>query len=257
MEYDVQIMDAEQGSIFYINGTSTRPLFVSYNLKGLDLLLPPFSSADDWEFLRDWLLVFLSFHQAILIAENDLVDDVELFFNPDKINQVQHFFATELHRHMNNDDTFHFRSIHREFYAGTKIFERIREQVESEHLSYFYELVRKSQYTTLNAANSVVEKINENLSTTFSFISNEGSIVLQPADMIKIRENANDEFFISYSSIDKLLRHGWLYLDEKQIYIPEMSKEEWKNFCAGAREMSINTELFSRYVEGEDEEGEE
>jgi hypothetical protein len=256
MEYDVQTLPSEDGTIFFINGISTRPLLLNFNAKGLDLSLPSFSCPDDWELLRDWLLVFFTFHQAVAIAENDLIEDVESFFSAEKIGQEQMQFEEELHRHMRDDETFHFQSVHRAFFAGTKIFERIREQPENEHLSYFYQLVRKSQYTTLNAENSFVEKISEHLSTTFSCLDNKANIVLQPADMIKIHENATEDFFISYSSIDKLIRHGWIYLDEKQIYIPVMSDEEWKNFCSQAKEMSINTELFSKYVEGEDEENE-
>ncbi len=257
IEYDVQTMLREDGISFFINGISTRLLILKFTGKGIDLHLPAYSCPDDWEFLRDWLLVFFTFHHAIAIAENDIVDDAETFFSAEKIKKEQMHFEAELHRHMHEEETLHFLSVHRDFYAGSKIFERLRAYAATEQLSYFYELVRKSQYTTLNASNSLVEKMSEHLSTTYSVLNNFESIVLQPADMIKIIEKPNEDFFISYSSIDKLLRHGWQYLDEKQIYIPVVDALEWSSFCSLAKEMSINTDLFSKYVEGEDEDGEE
>ncbi len=253
MGYSVQLVPISNGVAFFNNGVSTRLLQLQYTSKGIDLILPPFSCIDDWELLRDWLLVFFTFHTAVMIAENDLVEDVEAFFDSAKVGIQQTRFENLLNQSMRSDETLHFYGIHRAFYAGIKIFERIREQPDTEKLTYFYALIRKSQYTALNAENCLVEKISEKLSTTFSLLNNQCSTVLQPADMLKIQENTKESFFISYTSIDKLLRHGWIYLDEKQIYIPEMTATEWKNFCHQAREISINTELFSKYVDGDKE----
>ncbi len=254
MDYEVHLQSSAGGALFNIQGLSTRTLQLKYTPKGFDLLLPPFASTDDWEMLRDWLLVFNSFYTAIIISENDLMDDVEVFFSADKIANEQKISEDRLHQHMRVDETLHFYSIYREFYAGNKIFERVREQPVEEQLQFFYSLVRKSQYTNLQAASSGIEKINSHLSTTTSVINNKEAIVLQPADMIQVQVNHEDHFYISYPSIDKLIRHGWFYLDEKQIYIPAMGTSDWEDFCKIAREMSINTELFSKYVEGEENE---
>ncbi|MCX6190450.1 MAG: hypothetical protein NTW54_12815 [Bacteroidetes bacterium] len=254
MEYSIQTLALNEGTIFISKGLSTRGIHLSIKENGLDLTLFPFSCDDDWELLRDWLLVFFTFHSAIVIAENDLIEDIEKFFDAEKLKSQRLIYENLLHHYMHSEETLHFFSVNREFYAGVKIFERIREQPEEEQLSYFYAIICKSQYTTLNAENGKVEKIREHLSSTYSLLNNQGNIVLQPADMLKIQENPKDEFFISYSSMDKLLRHGWIYLDEKQIYIPEMPVDEWKLFCTQAKLMSINTELFSKYVEGNEEE---
>jgi hypothetical protein len=256
MEHPVQLMPIGKGLVFHDQGISTRLLHLRQSEKGMELVLPPFSSPADWELLRDWLLVFFSFHSAIAIAEDDWVEDIEQFFDSKKIQQKQLLYADLLNEAVLNEETLHFFSVHREFYAGHKIFERLRKLPAGERLSSFYDLVRASQYIMVSAPSTPVGKISEHLSTSYSLMENKGNMVLQPADMIKIIPGPKEEFFISYSSIDKLIRHGWSYLDEKQIFIPEMNTEEWKGFCNSAREMSINTELFSKYVEGESEDEE-
>ncbi len=253
MDYNVNILTSENQFQYFDNGHSTRLLEVKPTKLGLDLSLPPFSSAEDWEFLRDWLLVFFTFHSAIIIAENDIIEDVESYFNNEKIEDQQFQYLSLLHQAMRKEETLHFFSIFRPFYAGTKVYERIRDQPESEHLNFFYDVLRKSQYTSLHANNSALEKINEHLSSSYCVINNATNIVLQPADMIKVQESPQEHFFISYSSIDKLISHGWMYLDEKQIYIPQMNGQDWDIFCKRGKEMSINTTLFSKYVDGENE----
>jgi hypothetical protein len=255
MDYEVQWREDLNNSSLFCEGTSVAALKISSNPKGLDLSLPLFSSNADWELMRDWLLNFFNFYSGIAIAENELIDDIESFFSEEKLKEQQAFYSHMLHEAMQNDEEIVHNGAYRPFFAGKKIYERLREFPEEEHLRMFQEMIIQSQYTNLHSAESVKGRFNDDLNSTYTIIDNSSDIILQPADLIKIHPgNEEDEFFISYGSIDKLLRHGWHYLDEKQVFIPKMSPDEWKSFCEQARENSINTDLFSKYIQNEERE---
>jgi hypothetical protein len=254
MDYELQSRRSGNEEIFFCEGITVAPLRISHTKKGPELSLPYYASVTDWELLRDWLLNFFNFNSGIAIAENELVDDIETFFSEGMISRQLQLYSARLQESMRSDEEILHAGVYRNFFAGKKIYERLRELQESEQLSMLQDMILKSQYTNLHSTESVIEVFNEELNSTYTVIDNSNDIILQPADLIRIVPADEEIFSISYSTIDKLLRHGWHYLDEKQVFIPKMKPEDWKGFCDQAREFSINTELYSRYLEDKEQE---
>lgn len=256
MEYNLEVLQQGKDLCFFSKNDSTRVLTVHTHETGVDLLLPAFACTEDWELLRDWLLNFQTFFTAVLIAENDIIEDVEYFFNEAQINRQQQYSTDLLTAHMKNETPFHFYSIYRNFYCGKKIYERLQNLPADSRLTDFHALIRKSQYTSIHAAESLTGKLHGDFASTYSLLNNREDVILQPADMIQIDPGTGDPFYISYNTIDKLIRHGWQYLDEKQILIPRMNEPEWAEFCTEAKNFSINTSLFAKYIAGSEEDEE-
>src|SRR5437016_4729299 len=92
MDYDIQSFPEDDTIKLFIKGISIAPLVIRENSFGIDLSLSYFSSPSDWELMRDWLMNFFNFSDAIAIAENELVEDMELFFSEKMIEEQQNLF---------------------------------------------------------------------------------------------------------------------------------------------------------------------